>query len=313
MKKKYFIITVDTEGDNIWSCLPKRNQLLFPETQNAQYLQRFQQLCDKYQFYPTYFVDYEMANASEFIQLGREIRKKNCGEIGMHMHAFSTPPFYELTDLRGRGLAFAGEYPSKVLFQKMEYMTKMLQDIFQIEILSHRGGRWYLDNRILKILDKLGYLVDCTVTPGINWQSTRGQTGRSRGSNYCRYRSNVYQVKESNLWELPVTIINKKKINFASRDRLPIKVQNIWLRPNGKNLKDMIWLVNKIDRSRVDYIEFMIHSSELMAGANPTFKTSKDIDQLYQQMDALFMYVKKKGYEGIGCSDYIMKTRKLSK
>lgn len=313
MKKKYFIITVDTEGDNIWSYLPKRNQLLLPKTQNAQCLQRFQQLCEKYQFYPTYFVDYEMTTSSELIRFGREVMKKNCGEIGMHMHAFSTPPFYELTDLRGRGLAFAGEYPLSVLFQKMDYMTKTLQDVFQIEILSHRGGRWYLDNRILKILDELGYLVDCTVTPGITWQSSRGQTERSRGSDYRSYKSKVYQVKESNLWELPVTIIKKKEFHFILKDKPPMIARNIWMRPSGENLKDMIWLVNKMDRSNVDYIEFMIHSSELMAGGSPTFKTSEDINQLYQQMDALFMYVKKKGYEGIGCSDYIMKTGKFSK
>lgn len=313
MKKKYFIITVDTEGDNIWSYLPKRNKLLLPETQNAHCLQSFQQLCEKYQFYPTYFVDYEMAKSSEFIQFGREIRKKNCGEIGMHMHAFSTPPFYELADLRGRGLAFAGEYPSKILYRKMEYMTKTLQDTFQTKILSHRGGRWYLDNRILKILDKLGYLVDCTVTPGINWMSIRGQTGKSKGSNYSHYKSKIYQVKKSNIWELPVTIMDKREVDFTSKSSLTIKEQNIWMRPNGENLKDMIWLVNKNNRSCVDYIEFMIHSSELMAGGNPTFKTDEDINHLYQQMDLLFSYIKKKGYEGIGCSDYIIRTRKVNK
>lgn len=305
MKKKYFIITVDTEGDNIWSYLPKRGRLLAPETKNAIYLPRFQQLCETYQFYPTYFVDFEMVKSSEFIRFGKDVLKRNKGEIGMHMHAFSTPPFYELSDLRGRGLAFAGEYPSKILYQKMEYMTKTLQDTFQIEISSHRGGRWYLDNRILRILDRLGYLVDCTVTPGINWQSIHGQTGLSKGSDYRRYKSRKYQIRDSNLWELPVTILNKITIDFSEENNFPIKTRKIWLRPNNKNLKDMIWLVDNNYKGSVNYIEFMIHSSELMAGGNPNFKTVEDIDKLYKQMEVLFSYLKKKGYQGIGCSNYI--------
>ena len=303
MKKKYFIITVDTEGDNIWSYTPKKDRLLIPETKNALYLQRFQQLCESYRFYPT----------SEFVQFGKDVIERNKGEIGMHMHAFSTPPFYELSDLRGRGLAFAGEYPSKVLYQKMEYMTKTLQDTFQIEITSHRGGRWYLDNRILKILDQLGYLVDCTVTPGINWQSTGGQTGVSRGNDYRRYKSKVYKIKKSDLWELPMTIMSNRIFDFTKKDGAPVKTKKIWLRPDGINLKDLIWLVDRNYKSSVNYIEFMIHSSELMPGGSPTFRTVEKIDKLYKQLDVLFAYMKQRGYQGIGCSDYIEENRKIGK
>lgn len=313
MKKKYFIITVDTEGDNVWSCVPKKNQLLVPETKNAVYLQRFQQLCEAYQFYPTYLVDYEMAKSSEFVRLGKDIIKRNKGEIGMHMHAFSTPPFYGLPDLRGRGLAFAGEYPSKILYQKMEYMTKTLQDTFQVEISSHRGGRWYLDNRILRILNKLGYLVDCTVTPGMNWQSASGQTGGSRGSDYRHYKSKVYPIKESGLWELPMTIMDKITFGVTKGNKIPVKSRKIWLRPDGNNLEDLIWLVDKNHKGSINYIEFMIHSSELMAGGSPNFRTVEGIDKLYKEIDVLFAYMKQKGYQGIGCSNYIREYRKFSK
>ena len=50
-----FIITIDTEGDNIWA---------HPHpvtTENARHLPRFQELCERYGFAPSYLVDYEMA------------------------------------------------------------------------------------------------------------------------------------------------------------------------------------------------------------------------------------------------------------
>ena len=41
---KYFIITVDTEGDNLWS-YHKEEEV---KTQNSFYIPRFQELCEKF-------------------------------------------------------------------------------------------------------------------------------------------------------------------------------------------------------------------------------------------------------------------------
>lgn len=50
-----FLITIDTEGDNLWQ---KHDSIT---TENARYLPRFQQLCEKYGFKPVYLTNYEMA------------------------------------------------------------------------------------------------------------------------------------------------------------------------------------------------------------------------------------------------------------
>lgn len=47
---KHFIITVDTEGDNLWEY--KKGTPI--GTENAKYLPRFQSLCEKYGFKPVY-------------------------------------------------------------------------------------------------------------------------------------------------------------------------------------------------------------------------------------------------------------------
>ena len=88
---KYFIITLDAEGDNIWE---KRNET---EVNNSKYLPRFQELCEKYKFKPTYLTNYEMAKSKHFIELGKSILANNTGEVGMHLHAWDNPPIYNLT------------------------------------------------------------------------------------------------------------------------------------------------------------------------------------------------------------------------
>ena len=90
-KKPYFIITIDTEGDNLWS-KPKNIT-----TENAKFLPRFQKLCESYGYKTTYLVNYEMACSNIFKDFGLEVLSKNSGEIGMHLHAWNSPPIIDLT------------------------------------------------------------------------------------------------------------------------------------------------------------------------------------------------------------------------
>lgn len=89
---KYFMITVDTEGDNLWEW--KEGMPLL--TKNTDFLPRFQDLCNTYHFIPTWFCNWEMVNDSKFVSFARENLENGQCEIGMHLHAWNTPPFYEL-------------------------------------------------------------------------------------------------------------------------------------------------------------------------------------------------------------------------
>ena len=79
LRKPSFLITIDTEGDNLWS-KPRT-----ATTKNASYLPRFQELCEKYGLKPTYLANYDMANSRAFQQLGKDIVKRGVGEIGMQI------------------------------------------------------------------------------------------------------------------------------------------------------------------------------------------------------------------------------------
>ncbi len=60
---KYFIITVDTEGDNLWNYIPGTEV----ETKNAEFIPTFQVICDKYNFKPVYLANFEMLNSPVFV------------------------------------------------------------------------------------------------------------------------------------------------------------------------------------------------------------------------------------------------------
>jgi hypothetical protein len=61
-----------------------------------------------------------------------------------------------------------------------------------------------------------------------------------------------------------------------------------WLRPNGRNLAQMIRLLDRAGREGRPYVEFMLHSSEFMPDGSPTFRTAESIEALYRDLEQLF-------------------------
>ena len=77
-----------------------------------------------------------------------------------------------------------------------------------------------------------------------------------------------------------------KKIILGILNR--IYPQTRWFRPDGNNLKSMKKVAKKTFDSNNDYLEFMLHSSELMPGGSNRFKTEESIEKLYYELDIIF-------------------------
>ena len=53
-----------------------------------------------------------------------------------------------------------------------------------------------------------------------------------------------------------------------------------------------------------EYLEFMIHSSELMPGGSPYFNNQEDIEMLFAILDDYFNLITRNGYIGITLGNY---------
>ena len=79
--------------------------------------------------------------------------------------------------------------------------------------------------------------------------------------------------------------------------------RTIWLRPNGRNLDDMLYIVDQAIRQRRDYVQFMLHSSEFMPGGSPTFDSPESIERLYGHLERLFEHASR-NFVGSTLSEY---------
>lgn len=308
--ERFFLISIDTEGDDQWSWVPGKEIT----TENSLFLPRFQELCEKYGFKPTYLTNYEMAKEDRFVNFFKPKAQKGLCEIGMHLHAWNCPPEHQLKNtkpVKEGQCPYLIEYTDDIMRQKIETMTGILSNVFELPITTHRAGRWAMDDRYFRLLEYYGYKVDCSVTPGVNWNNCPGSTFGSVGSDYTDESEKPHQV--GSILEVPMTVRHLHRFaaketgsarEFLGRLHGYISVKHeLWLRPNGRNLDDMRYLVDHCLKAGDGYIMFMIHSSELMPGGCWRFDTEEKIEKLYRDMDDLFSYISK-SYKGITIGEY---------
>lgn len=307
---KYFIITIDTEGDNLWQW--KRGDEI--KTENTLYLSRFQDLCNQYGFKPVWLSNWEMINDSRFVEFIKENLKENRCELGAHLHAWNNPPYYELSSNEKSGAPYLIEYPDEVMEEKLKTLNDKFQSTFGFVPITHRAGRWAMNRTYFRLLKKYGYKIDCSYTPGIDWSNHLGQTKDFKGPDYTKVEAYPHDIE--GIWEVPL-ISFKKHICFSCgsvREFLKsvyylVFGKRIVLRPNGNNAAELKWLVSKNAGSKNDYLMFMLHSSELMPKGSPTFPTEESIETLFADLEELFALISK-DYTGITLSEYYDKIKK---
>jgi hypothetical protein len=305
---KKFVITIDTEGDNLWQW----NRKSPITTENTKFLARFQKLCEQYGFKPVWLTNFEMINDLRYVDFIIDVEERKAGEIGMHLHAWNTPPLYNLPLVQS-GLPFLIEYPKDIMRKKVDTMTSLIEKKTGIRPTTHRAGRWAMDDRYYSILKEFGYTVDCSVTPHINWSKIAPGQTKICGSDYSSKLEMPYWIdQDKTLLEVPVTIRNTKAFimpddyslkNMARTISRCIKGQTMWLRPSGHNRNAMLYYLDMINESDSDYIMFMLHSSEFMPGGSPNFRTERSIDDLFTTIEAVFAKAVTK-YEGITLRNY---------
>jgi hypothetical protein len=308
-----FLITIDAEGDNLWS----RPQNI--TTENARFLDRFQKLCERFELKPTWLTNYEMATSHIYRKFAKDVVRRGTAEIGMHLHAWNSPPLFDLTGDDNRHHPYLTEYPSEVIRDKVTFITNLLSNVFESAVTSHRSGRWALNRSYAGVLKDNGYFVDCSVTPWLSWRDVLGDPKGRGGSDYTLALDQPHLLDTGKdrpgLLELPMSITPPRsaifrKIRHATRNRsgrlgricrrlAPVQ----WLRPRQGNLKGMLGVLRDAVRDRRPYLMFMLHSSEMMPGGSPTFPDAASIETLYADLEVLFKTVRQ-SFRGSTLTEY---------
>jgi len=300
MSETPFVITIDTEGDNLWA---RPREIT---TRNAAYLPRFQSLCERFGFKPVYLTNYEMAMSDVFVEFARDVLARGACEIGMHLHAWNSPPLVPLTNDDFQYQPYLIEYSDSVMKEKIRIVTRLLEERFDQAMISHRAGRLGFDGLYAAMLLEEGYRVDSSVSPGLDWSETPGDPNGNGGTDYTQFPGHPYFFSPSDIsmptnggmLEVPMTINSSGLYRRAPWVyRIPLLRQTAnrlvspalnHLCPAESNLRGMLRAARTARREAAAHLDFSLHSSELMPGGSPTFRSASHIERLYEHLEILF-------------------------
>ena len=301
MKPK-FILTVDTEWDRKPS--PKTVSI-----ENISRLKNFQDLCANFNVKPTYLCSYEVITSRLFADFLKQSVSDEY-EIGAHLHPWTTPPFTPIDRIEKK--PYPTEFSEEIFCEKLENLTKEIEKRDK-QPLSYRGGRFGFDHeKQARILLDLGYKIDCSVTPGINWQEVKGFS--AGGPDFSGYPENCFYISregrivkerlEEGILEVPVTIFREGE-NYTWLRPLPHTVSMFKIKykvlkiAKIRNLCDLA--INKGSRK---VLHMFIHSNELHEDCNPYFTTPWAVARLLKFFKNFFNYLDKNEIESISLSDF---------
>jgi hypothetical protein len=264
-------------------------------------------LCEEFGLKPTYLTNFEMAECKRFQVLAKAALEKKAAEVGMHLHAWNSPPLKPLSPDDMLYHPYLIEYPPEIIEEKVAHLTALLSSAFEIKPQSHRAGRWSFDGTYARVLERHGYTVDCSVTPHVSYAHHLGDPKGKGGTDFRHFPSRPYfldlqdisKAGNSRLLEAPMTIISThptmdRILSLFGYNSFPRRAFHRlfkgirWLRPTGQNLSLMLDILNRALAGRWPYVEFMLHSSEFMPGGSPTFPTDDSIERLYGDLRKLF-------------------------
>ncbi len=298
-KLKHFIVTVDTEADNQWSHPGNLS------CKNIVHLPRFHRLVREHGFLPTYLVTHEVATDGPSMEIINRLVAGG-GEVGAHLHPWSNPPYERAIEWERTYHRFPNELDPGELRDKLLTLTKAIETSFGARPTSFRAGRWGFGPAMVAALRDFGYRVDSSVTPGLSWRRTIGDPVGAGGPDFrhASFRpyelslTNVCQSGTSGVIEIPMTVLPVGGVLERTTRRLLSRPRWFRIFPET-TLDDLIEVYRAANYYQLPYIQFMIHSSELMAGSSPYVKTEAALERLYDKLVAVLKFFSTDGLRGV--------------
>lgn len=295
-------VTVDTEEEGLWGGhFPVRNCT----TENLRGLARFQNLCEKYSIPPTYLVDAPVLDDRLAVgELKSWMDQGRC-EIGAHTHPWCNPPL--VAEQISNRESFFCNLPEDLRFEKLKWLTHRIADVFERSPKSYRAGRYGFARSCVKHLSELGYLVDSSVLPFVDYSSEDGPDFRSSTRFPHRIteessirgiielpistgfsRPGFYQFRKR-LWRLVGSPLGKRTKIAGIAVRLGV-TRHLKLSPEGTTIRDLKGLIDGLVRDGLSHIVLMLHSTSLAPGFSPYCKSPEALEALYSRLDETLRY-----------------------
>ncbi len=294
------VLTIDVEPDNAWK--DHRN----PSIANVAQLLRLQEILSRYGAKATCLVTRRIIQDTWARGILQELVGHGGAEIGTHLHPWESEPFMN-SGLDVRYPMYPHELSRELFTEKLSRLTNAIAEHFEAP-RSYRAGRWGMAGEHLPILEQLGYEVDSSVTPLIDWRNTMGVPFHCNGRGGVDYRlappypyqpdyMDVTRPGKAGIVEVPLTVgypwRTPRFVRWAY-GRLPRRLcrvlektrlaKPVWATPTEEKEEPLKKMLAAVLREDTPIINLAIHSSELAVGGSPWSATVADVEGIFQKI-----------------------------
>ena len=203
---KFLVITIDTEIDKSPNWNVSGDQTFHSVLNGIP--NKLVPLFNNFGSKPTYLLSSEVIENKDCVNVLKDIR--NC-ELGTHLHGDLVDPQKRIKNMANQNTSeLQSSYSQEIEFEKLKNLTDLFINKFGHRPTSFRDGRFGAGNNTISALENLGYLVDSSVTPGVNWDLLEGKINYldAKCQPYFPSRLEILREGESTVLEVPISIVS---------------------------------------------------------------------------------------------------------
>jgi len=276
-------VVIDTEEEFDWSAPFSRANT---SVSAMAHIGRAQSIFDRFGIKPTYVIDYPVAASAEGSERLREFWHDGRCSIGAHLHPWVTPPLTE--DVNGPN-SFASNLPETLQLEKIRELSITIENRFDARPTIFKAGRYGLGPSTVRVLDELGYQVDMSVTPRLDFTDIGGPT-------FTDFDTSPFFLTERML-EIPCTVDFAGWLRRAGTSlhriasssllqkfralgvlRRSGMLNRIMLSPEGNTLDELCELATVLTAAGCRTFTLTFHSPSVEPGHTPYVRTTADLD-----------------------------------
>lgn len=288
-------MVVDTEEEFDWSKPFSRESVSVTAIEE---IGRLQRLVAPYGLKPTYVIDFPVATTPSSIGRLQEFVGRNECVIGAHLHPWVNPPFQELLSRR---TSYACNLGSELEREKIRLLKDAISEHLAVGVRAYKAGRYGFGPTTADTLETLGFDVDLSVNPHMDYTDDGGPSFSSLEP------VPMFFGRDRTLLEIPCTTgftgigrnVGQRLHALASASWLaPLRavgvlartgtLNKVMLSPEMSTVGEMQALTKTLCRDGIRTFALTLHSPSLKPGCTPYVATAQQRDAF---MDTIARYL----------------------
>jgi len=277
-------VVVDTEENFDWDAPFSRANT---SVQAIRHIDRLQSVLSRHDIRPTYVVDFPIVSQPDGYRRLKELADSNEARIGAHLHPWVNPPFVE--DVAPRN-SYGFRLGVALETEKIRLLQSRIADCFDRLPRVFKAGRYGFGRSTVTALESLGFTVDLSVNPRMNFSSDGGPSFEAFDT------TPFFFGRQRRLLEIPCStdftgVCGKfaptvhRAISWEAlrhthivgvMARLGI-VNKVMLSPEHSTVSEMKALTTSLIRRGVRTFSLTLHSPSVEPGCTPYVQTAADL------------------------------------